>query len=68
MHLVNAGQVFFSAGFSIRGLSEGHTQDSGILGSYKGLAASLELREKQHGVKIYSSQCFKDQMLHHVFG
>lgn len=28
----------------------------------------LKLREKQHDVKIYSSKCFKVQMLHHVFG
>lgn len=40
LHLVNAGQVFSSAGFSICRMSEGHTQDSGILGSCKGLAAS----------------------------
>lgn len=68
LHLVNAGQVFSSAGFSISRMSEGHTQDSGILGSCEGLAASLELHEKQHGVKIYSSRCFKVQMLQHVFG
>lgn len=68
LHLVNAGQVFSSAGFSISRMSEGHTQDSGILGSCEGLAASLKLHEKQHNVKIYSSKCFKVQMLHHVFG
>lgn len=62
LDLVNAGQVSSSAGFSISRMSEGHTQDSGILGSCESLAASLKLHEKQHNIKIHSSKCFKVQM------